>query len=114
MKSEFLARLSEEMLEYYRDMAEVLVEHCGIGRAEAVARINQAFGDEDAPPEDHEIMGHEFPEFWAYGAYYLADDQGRLPIGDPDVDAYIDFAKLPIRPAPPKGSPCWTLGETDA
>ncbi|MGW7405289.1 hypothetical protein ACWGI9_16390 [Streptomyces sp. NPDC054833] len=31
MRSEFLARLSEEMLEYFRDMADVLVEHCGIG-----------------------------------------------------------------------------------
>ncbi|MEU6610684.1 hypothetical protein ABZ922_37605 [Streptomyces shenzhenensis] len=40
---EFLLPLDEEMLEYFRDMADVLVERCGISRAEAVARLNERY-----------------------------------------------------------------------
>ena len=52
-----------------------------------------------------------YPEFRAYGAYSGPDDQGRLPTGDPDADAAVDFARLPIRPAPPRNSGCWTVGD---
>ncbi|MGX5213243.1 hypothetical protein ACWKT3_31885 [Streptomyces violaceus] len=56
-------------------------------------------------------MGHELPEYWAYGLYYGQDGRGRSPVGDPVVDGDIDFTALPVRPAPPKDSPFWTVEE---
>lgn len=106
---EFLIPLDEEMLEYFREMVDVLVEHCGIARAEAVARINERYGQKEMSVLEQNLMTHEFPEFWAYGAYYLPDDQYRLPTGDAHADAEIDFAQLPIRPLPPRDSPAWTI-----
>lgn len=105
--TEFVIPLDEEMLAYFREMVGVLVERCGVSRAEAVARINAAYGTQDGVW----IMGHELPEYWAYGAYYSSDHRDRLPTGDPDADADIDFSTLPVRPAPPKDSPFWTLEE---
>lgn len=100
--------LDDGMLEYFREMADVLVERCGISRAEAVARINNSFQEVKISPYP-DIVCHEPPEFWALGLYYLPDDQDRLPTGDPDDDADIDFATLQVRSAPPKDSPVWTL-----
>ncbi|GGV72515.1 hypothetical protein GCM10010277_85510 [Streptomyces longisporoflavus] len=108
MPHEFLAPLSDTMLEYYRDMADVMVELFDMPRAEAVARINERYTPADAEAPEHEIMGHELPEFWAYGLYYKPDAKGRLPTGDTDADADIDFTALERRPAPPKDSPTWT------
>ncbi|GAB2862099.1 hypothetical protein GCM10027074_31760 [Streptomyces deserti] len=98
----------EEMLAYFREMVDVLVEGCGISRAEAVARINVVYGTDGTGHLSVQLMGHEEPAYWAYGAYY-GPDADRLPVGDPVVDADIDFSRLPVRPAPPKGSPFWTL-----
>ncbi|MGW7492749.1 hypothetical protein ACWGKA_00275 [Streptomyces luteogriseus] len=56
---------------------------------------------------------HELPEYWAYGLYYGQDGRGRSPVGDPVADADIDFATLPVRPAPPKDSPFWTVDERE-
>ncbi|OUD02850.1 hypothetical protein CA983_12920 [Streptomyces swartbergensis] len=95
------------MLAYFREMVDVLVERCGVSRAEAVARINATYGTQDGVW----IMGHELPEYWAYGAYYRPDHRDRLPTGDPDEDADIDFSTFPVRPAPPKDSPFWTVEE---
>ncbi|MGW7076866.1 hypothetical protein [Streptomyces sp. NPDC054866] len=106
---EFLAPLSDTMLEYYRDMADVMVELFGMPRAEAVARINERYARADTEASAHEIMGHEFPEFWAYGLYYKSDSEGRVPTGDEEADAGIDFAALKRWPAPPEGSSAWTL-----
>lgn len=106
---EFLIPLDEGMLEYFREMVDVLVEHCGISRAEAVARINERYGQKEMSVLEQNLMTHEFPEFWAYGVYYLPDDEYRLPTGDADADAGIDFEQLPVRPAPPRDSPVWTL-----
>ncbi|MHC3473751.1 hypothetical protein ACYF6T_34360 [Streptomyces sp. 7R007] len=111
MKTEFLIPLDEEMLEYFREMVDFLVENCGISRAEAVARINERYARKEMDTLEQNLMTHEFPEFWAYGAYYLPDADDRLPTGDADADADIDFTRLPIRPAPPKDSPFWTLEE---
>lgn len=52
------------------------------------------------------LMGHELPEYW-----YGPDDRHRQPVGDPVVDADIDFGTLPVRPAPSRDSPYWTLEE---
>ncbi|MEU0645673.1 hypothetical protein [Streptomyces umbrinus] len=105
MTAEFLMKLDEGMLEYFREMAGEMTERFGISRAEAVARINERYGSLEISPYP-DLMCHELPEFWAYGAYYhYAEAEGRLPMGDAD----IDFTKLPIRPLPPKDSPVWTL-----
>lgn len=109
--TEFVLPLDEEMLAYFRDMVNVLVERCGISRAEAVARINATYGTERASGLEVQLMGHELPEFWAYGAYYRPDDGGRLPTGDPGADADVDFSRLRVRPAPPMDSPFWTVEE---
>ncbi|WP_409470223.1 hypothetical protein [Streptomyces sp. HC307] len=108
MRSEFLPDLDEGMLEYFRAMADVLVEHFGISRAEAVARINERYGGLEIDPYP-DIMCHEMPEYWAYGTYYLPDDQGRLPIGGSVADRDIDFERLQVRPAPPRPSRFWTI-----
>ncbi|MFJ8188364.1 hypothetical protein ACIQ8D_01005 [Streptomyces sp. NPDC096094] len=109
MTAEFVLDLNEGMLEYFREMADVLVERCGISRPEAVARINRQYANLEIDPYP-DLMCHEYPEFWALPAYYGQDDHGRAPTGDPDVDAHIDFSRLPVHPAPAKDSPFWTLG----
>jgi hypothetical protein len=109
--TEFVLPLDEEMLAYFREMADVLVERVGISRAEAVARINAMYGTRESAAWGVELMGHELPEYWAYGTYYSPDRRKRLPVGDPLADADIDFSTLPVRPAPPKDSPFWTLEE---
>jgi hypothetical protein len=109
--TEFVLPLDEEMLAYFREMADVLVERVGISRAEAVARINATYGAGESAAWGVGLMAHELPEYWAYGTYYSPDYRDRLPIGDPTADADIDFSKLPVRPAPPKASPFWTLEE---
>lgn len=108
--TEFLTPLDEGMLAYFREMADVLVERCGISRAEAVARINDRYGGLRISPYP-DLMCHEMPEYWALAVYYAPDAQDRLPTGDPTADADIDFTRLPVHPAPPKDSPCWTLME---
>ncbi|MFF7310437.1 hypothetical protein [Streptomyces sp. NPDC008137] len=109
--TEFVLELDEEMLAYFREMADVLVERIGISRAEAVARINASYGTRQWVALDLELMGHELPECWAYGVYYGPDEQHRVPMGSPTADADIDLSTHPVRPAPPKDSPFWTLEE---
>ncbi len=50
MTEEFLMRLDDGMLAYFRDMADEMVTRFGISRAEAVARINACYGDCDIEP----------------------------------------------------------------
>lgn len=107
--TEFVLPLDEEMLGYFREMVDVLVERVGVPRAEAVARVNAAYGTREWVALDLQLMVHREPEYWAYGVYYGPDDQHRLPTGDPNADADIDFSTHPVRPAPPKDSPFWTL-----
>jgi hypothetical protein len=105
---EFLTRLDGEMLDYFREMVDVLVEHFGISRAEAVARINERYADEDISGMNQDLMCHEFPEFWAYHLYFKAIRDARpLPSGDPDVDG--DLSEWEVRPPPPRESPFWTI-----
>ncbi|BCL29954.1 hypothetical protein ACFFS2_33500 [Streptomyces aurantiacus] len=108
MTAEFVLQLDEGMLDYFREMASEMVERFGISRAEAVARINERYGEMEVSAYP-DLMCHELPEFWAYGAYYQRDEKGRLPTGDADDDAAIDFTKLSIHPLPSKDSPVWTL-----
>ncbi|MFE7896435.1 hypothetical protein ACFU3E_02620 [Streptomyces sp. NPDC057424] len=111
MTAEFLARLDDGMLEYFRDMASEMVSRFAISRAEAVARINERYQDADISPYP-DLMCHELPEHWTYGLYYYPDEAGRLPTGDDDES--IDFSALKVRPAPEPGSPAWTIRDCDA
>jgi hypothetical protein len=111
--TEFVLPLDEEMLGFFREMVDVLVERVGVPRAEAVARVNAAYGTRQWVALDLQLMGHELPEYWAYGLYYGPDSRGRSPVGDPTADADIDFTALPVRPAPPKDSPFWTVEEPE-
>jgi hypothetical protein len=111
--TEFVLPLDEEMLGYFREMVDVLVERVDVPRAEAVARVNAAYGTRQWVVLDLQLMGHELPEYWAYGLYYGPDSRGRSPVGDPVADADIDFTALPVRPAPPKDSPFWTVEEPE-
>ncbi|MGV9728514.1 hypothetical protein ACWDUE_14220 [Streptomyces albogriseolus] len=110
MTEEFLMRLDDGMLAYFRDMADEMVNRFGISRAEAVARINARYGDCDIEPYP-DLMCHEEPAYWAYGAYYVPDAADRLPCGDEAHDRRIDVSSLAVRPVPAPGSPAWTLAE---
>lgn len=102
---EFLTVLDDGMLRYFRDIADVMVDRFGISRAEAVARINDAYeGSEIDPYPD--LMCHEEPEYWAYGLYFQARN-GMVPHGG---DA-VDLAQYEKKPTPPKTSHVWTLAE---
>ncbi|MEU3849732.1 hypothetical protein [Streptomyces sp. NPDC029554] len=102
---EFLTELDEGMLRYFREIADVMVERFGISRAEAVARINDAYEGSDIDPYP-DLMCHEEPEYWAYGLYFQAKD-GVVPRGEDGAD----LAQWEKRPAPPKTSHVWTLDE---
>jgi hypothetical protein len=85
-----------------------LVEY---GACPTAARIDAVYGTRESVAFGVGLMGHELPEYWAYGTYYSRDHRDRHPIGDPTADADIDFGTHPVRPAPPKDSPFWTLEE---
>ncbi|MGK5532552.1 hypothetical protein [Streptomyces sp. URMC 129] len=87
------------MQRYFGDIARFMVAEFGITYAEAVARVNEAFKDQEfgAYPD---IMCHELPEYWAYGLYY-----GTVRYWD----EYADRSSWNARPAPDKDSVCWTL-----
>ncbi|MFE6163321.1 hypothetical protein ACFQ7F_30910 [Streptomyces sp. NPDC056486] len=108
MAAGFLMRLDDGMLEYFREIVDEAVTRFGISRAEAVARVNERYGGVEISPYP-DLMCHELPEYWAYGLYYRRNADGRLPTGDEEADAGIDFTALERRPAPPKDSPAWTL-----
>ncbi|WP_455907632.1 hypothetical protein [Streptomyces mirabilis] len=74
-----------------------------IPRAEAVARINRAYAGQEFGPHP-DLMRHELPEYWAYGLYFKPN-AGRLP----DDGLATDLSAWEVRPAPPAGSPAWTL-----
>ncbi|MGH4032522.1 hypothetical protein ACQB60_26690 [Actinomycetota bacterium Odt1-20B] len=107
MTAEFLMRLDDGMLAFFREIVDEAVTRFGISRAEAVARVNERYGSLEIGPYP-DLMCHEMPEFWAFGLYLKERPGGPLlPSGDPDED--VDFSAYDIRPAPPEGSAAWTL-----
>ncbi|MFF7791937.1 hypothetical protein [Streptomyces sp. NPDC007991] len=102
---EFLAALDEGMLHYFREIADELVTRFGISRAEAVARINEAYEGAEIDPYP-DLMCHEEPDYWAFGLYFLPKD-GRVPHGESGEDLSL----WETRPAPPKSSHVWTISE---
>ncbi|WP_437071097.1 hypothetical protein [Streptomyces sp. enrichment culture] len=95
--------LDEGMLDYFREIADVLVSRFDVSRAEAVARINASFEGMALDPYP-DLMCHELPEYWAYGLYFEPRD-GQLPYSGPCED----LSRWDVRPAPPAGSRVWTL-----
>ncbi|MGW3816172.1 hypothetical protein [Streptomyces sp. NPDC005046] len=106
---EFLILLDAEWLDYFRAMTDVLVTRFGIPRAESVARINERYAAAELKPMGEDLLGHELPEFWAYGLYFEPDSRGMLPSGSPESDR--DLHAWAVRPAPPRDSAAWTLPE---
>ncbi|MGB8940987.1 MAG: hypothetical protein WCD21_12235 [Streptomyces sp.] len=109
-RSAFVMRLDDGMLEYFGEIVDEAVTRFGISRAEAVARVNERYGRLKISPYP-DLMCHEMPEFWAYGIYFLPDEEGRQPSGDENED--VDLSAFEIRPAPPKDSAAWTLPSDD-
>ncbi|MFI9785489.1 hypothetical protein ACIHEI_18620 [Kitasatospora sp. NPDC051984] len=103
--SEFLMKADEEMLEFFSEIADVL-QTFGISRAEAVARVNRAWGHRKFGPYP-DLMCHEDPEYWAHGLYYDngKDDGGLVPYWEENPDR----STWQIVPPPPDDSPAWTL-----
>lgn len=98
--SEFMMPAAPEAREFLREIADEMVERFGVPRAEAVARINQAWGHDNFE-EWPDLIGHEDPEHWAYGLYYV----GNVPYWEPDAGS----SEWTVKPAPPRDSPVWTL-----
>ncbi|MFI1522908.1 hypothetical protein [Kitasatospora cineracea] len=93
-----------EMLEFLGEIVEVLVSF-GASRAEAVARLNHAWGHLEFDPYP-DLVCHEEPAFWAHRMYY---DDGRndgttVAYWDPDADR----GAWTVNPPPPDGDPAWT------
>lgn len=89
------------MYEYLLEMTQEM-QSFGCSRAEAVARINDAWGDIEPDSEYcYDLVFHEEPEFWAHRLYY----EGDVPYWEENVDRSTWKAK----PAPPRDSGCWTI-----
>ncbi|MFB7664252.1 hypothetical protein ACFC1R_09955 [Kitasatospora sp. NPDC056138] len=96
----FLMNADAEMTEFFSAIAQVMRDRFGITWAEAVARLNQAWGHlEFAPYPD--LVCHEDEEFWAHVLYF----EERVPYWDEGADR----DRWQIAPPPPAGSDCWTL-----
>ncbi|MWA12897.1 hypothetical protein E5671_27640 [Streptomyces sp. BA2] len=60
--------LDDGMLEYFREIVDEAVTRFGVSRAEAVARVNERYGELEISPYP-DLMCHELPEYWVYGLY---------------------------------------------
>ncbi|WP_237330251.1 hypothetical protein [Streptomyces sp. BA2] len=67
-RSAFLMPLDDGMLEYFREIVDEAVTRFGVSRAEAVARVNERYGELEISPYP-DLMCHELPEYWVYGLY---------------------------------------------
>ncbi|MFG2820418.1 hypothetical protein ACGFX4_13410 [Kitasatospora sp. NPDC048365] len=103
--NEFLMVADEEMLKFFSGIADVL-QGFGASRAEAVARVNAAWGHRAFDPYP-DLMCHESPEFWAYGLYY--DDGKNDGTTVPYWEENPDRSGWLVKPPPPADSPAWTL-----
>ncbi|QKW08595.1 hypothetical protein HUT18_21710 [Streptomyces sp. NA04227] len=99
--SEFLANVSEDVLELLGEISDEMVQMFGIRRAEAVARINAQWPEQKFL-EQSEIILHEDAYYWALFIYY----DGQVPDWGPDADR----SGWQPRQAPGAGTEFWTLG----
>ncbi|WP_354643002.1 hypothetical protein [Kitasatospora camelliae] len=103
--SEFLMEADEGMLGFFSAIADVL-QSFGISRAEAVARVNHAWGDQKFDPYP-DLMCHEDAEYWAHGLYYTDGSNDGTVVAY--WEEYPDRSTWRITPPPPADSPAWTL-----
>lgn len=61
--TEFVMRLDDGMLEYFREIVGEVVARFGVSREEAVAWVNRRYGHQVISPYP-DIMCHEMPEYW--------------------------------------------------
>ncbi|QKW22957.1 hypothetical protein HUT16_31225 [Kitasatospora sp. NA04385] len=102
---EFRIDADREMLEFFSAVADV-IQGFGVSRAEAVARVNRAWGGRKIEPYP-DLMCHEEPEYWAYGMYYRNPEKPCATFPYWDLDA--DTGGWTVNPPPPAGDPAWTL-----
>ncbi|ROR37339.1 hypothetical protein [Kitasatospora cineracea] len=100
---EFRLEADEQMQEFFSEVADV-IQSFGASRAEAVARVNRAWGGRKIAPYP-DLLCHEDPEYWAYGLYYDDADGDEVPYWDPSADR----STWTVVPPPPDGDPAWTL-----
>lgn len=98
--SEFLMALDAAMLEVLREISAEMQNRFGISKAEAVARLNEAWGHVTFDPYP-DIICHELPEHWAYRMYY----KDNVPYWRDDADS----STWQIQELPPADSPSWTI-----
>ncbi|MFF4653543.1 hypothetical protein [Streptomyces sp. NPDC001380] len=97
--SEFVMQADEEMHAFFSEIADEMQRLFPVSRAEAVARINHAWGNTEFDPYP-DLVCHESAEYWAYGMYY-----GDVPYWD----EHADRSAWRVKPLPPEDSPAWTL-----
>jgi hypothetical protein len=91
-------RTSTESFEYLQDIVDEMVLQFSIGRAEAIARINQLWHGQDLSAED-DLIFHELPYYWAFRIYYA----GSVPDWSPTADR----SGWPVWSAPSLDSGFW-------
>ncbi|MER7342577.1 hypothetical protein ABT403_32745 [Streptomyces sp. NPDC000075] len=95
----YLMATSARTLDLLRAIEREMVERLGVGRAEAVARINRMWCGLDLSGE-YDLILHEDEYYWALGIYF----------GDvPDWSPAADRSGWTPRPAPAAGSEYWTV-----
>ncbi|MDH6139395.1 hypothetical protein P3T35_001395 [Kitasatospora sp. GP30] len=99
MAGEFMMDADEGMRRFFSQIADEMITLFGIDRAEAVARLNEAWGSLAFDPYP-DLVCHESAEYWAYGMYY-----GDVPYWDEQADR----SEWQVGPLPPADSPAWTL-----
>ncbi|MFD8142171.1 hypothetical protein [Streptomyces sp. NPDC059708] len=95
----YLMATSAETLDLLRAIEREMTDRLGVGRAEAVARINHRWCGLDLSGED-EIILHEDEYYWALGIYFTEVWDWR-----PEADR----SEWTARPAPEAGSRYWTV-----
>lgn len=97
--TEFVMRADAKMMEFFSRIADEMQQRFSISHAEAVARLNEAWGGLDFEPYP-DLVCHETPEHWAYQLYY-----GDVAYWDADADR----SSWQPTPPPPADSPAWTI-----
>lgn len=105
MDQVFLARVSNEMREHLHDIAIEMTGLFGITRAEAVARINAAWPDQDFLEASNMLL-HEDEHYWALFVYYGGDV--------PDWRRGADRSSWRPAALPAPDSGCWTVRDGSA
>lgn len=100
MMDRYVMAATPQIKEFFNEIAAEMVLAFGINYAEAVARINYHWREQEFLDECDMVL-HEDAHYWAMLIYYS---------DVPDWNAGADRSQWSIRPKPPASSGCWTLG----